>query len=341
MTMTRRTFGGLVAALGILLATIAIGLGANGQKDARAIAPCYPRTNTAEEVQLVSMVENWRAGNVQNPRPLIRSAQLNASAAGYAQYLANHRDAGLFGDAHSADGAGWNERALQCGYPADLAGGGGEAIAMRIEATPTDLTASEALAQMTSTGGSGLNIPGAELSFEYRCVGVAKEKATTGLIDAKVAWVFVIFAVKQGQSCPGETGLVQTPAPSATATAATATATRTPSATTSASASPTGSPTATRTPTQTATPTQTPLARYNVELRLVPGEWNLVTLPPGPLEEVLARAHGCIEAVYQLKGETWTRWSADVPGYARSLVISDGGAVWLRAAARDCGTIFL
>ena len=67
----------------------------------------------------------------------------------------------------------------------------------------------------------------------------------------------------------------------------------------------------------------------------------MVTLPAGSIAQVLARAYGCYSVVYQLQGETWLRYSPDVPSYARNLSESDGGAFWILGTAKGCGTISL
>jgi hypothetical protein len=158
------------------------------------------------------------------------------------------------------------------------------------------------------------------------CAGVGVYRNSEG---TAVAWVVVLAQYDDGVPCPEPVSVSQaggSPSPGA-----------------SASPSPSMSPTATNTPTVTPspTPTTTPAARFDATLELAPGEWNLVTLPAGPLAEVLARAEGCYVAVYQLQGGEWLRYAPGVPAYARNLVTSDGGAFWIMASDEDCGEIDL
>lgn len=73
---------------------------------------------------------------------------------------------------------------------------------------------------------------------------------------------------------------------------------------------------------------------------LGPG-WNLTTLPPGPVEQVLARAGGCYRAIYQWNGERWLRYVPGAPQYANNLQTLNGGAIWIEGTAANCGLVQL
>jgi hypothetical protein len=281
-----------------------------GTREAAAIAPCVPHNNTSEELEFLGLLQTWRNQNVPNSEQLLLSESLNAAAYGYARFLADN--IGL--DGHTADGANWSQRALACGYEVHA---GGEGLAVVEGSTQVNVTAQQALAIMASHGGSGIYVP--SIGDPYRCVGIGKAVSASGQ-RYKVVWVTLVMFTATGQPCADAITSPQAsdPAPS-----------------------PSASPSATPSPTPTPTPTATPAARFNASLDLVPGQWNLVTLPAGPIAEVLARAGGCYDAVYQMQGGEWRRYSPNVPGYANNLATSNGGGFWIKASAKNCGRIDL
>jgi len=67
-----------------------------------------------------------------------------------------------------------------------------------------------------------------------------------------------------------------------------------------------------------------------------------VTLPTGPIADLLGRAGGCFTSVYQQQGDHWLRYSPLVPDYANNLVSSGGGAFWINGTgAPGCSRIQL
>ncbi|MEP7216823.1 MAG: hypothetical protein ABI782_11265, partial [Anaerolineaceae bacterium] len=121
MTRNRWIPGGIGLAL-----FIATGLFVVRVLPASAIAPCVAHANSGEEQEWLQLHNTWRNQYIPGSdpsNPLVVSSTLNAAAAGYATYLADH--AGTAG--HSADGAEsppWSTRARLCGYPAGVAVGG-------------------------------------------------------------------------------------------------------------------------------------------------------------------------------------------------------------------------
>ena len=147
-------------------------------------------------------------------------------------------------------------------------------------------------------GVGGVYVP-PDVGLPTRCFGVAKANSSNG---HKSAWVALIFAGPTSGACPQAAtgGPPPSPPPGDDSPTATSTNTKT--------------PTSTPTKTPTPTPTSTPLPHYSgYTLSIQPGAWVLVTLPPGPIQDVLARVRGCYEAVYQLQGDQWLRYSPDVP----------------------------
>lgn len=208
----------------------------SGAKDAEALAPCVAHSNTIEEVQFLGLLQSWRDQNIPGSHTLFISAPLNAAAAGYAQFLADTPGA----SGHHADGSigyAWAERAIQCGYPANLAGGG-EGLAVQESTTGSAaISAQQALQTMSAHGGSGIWVP-SNIGIDVRCVGVAKATSADG---RKVAWVALVFA--GGTPCPAQVNATPT--------------------------SPPNTPTATPTRTPSPTPTRPPAQRHAVQLPLL------------------------------------------------------------------------
>ena len=311
---------------GLVLAAAGLASVASEGSDANAIAACVGHTNTAEEAGFNALLQSFRSSDPTvggHSLPLTASAPLNAAAYGYAVFLANNPGAGGH-NADGAPGAAWSTRAIQCGYPAAFAAGG-EGLAVVESSAVVAVGAAEALAVMAAEPGGGIHAP-----IDAECVGTGK---ATGQGGRKVAWVTLIFfADPLTGVCPQATTAL--PSPSASATASS-------SASSSASTSATATRTASATPTATPTPRPTPLARFGVTVTIARDGWTLLTLPAGPIADVLARARGCYVAVYQLQGEEWRRYSPDVPAYALNLTASNGGVFWIKGSTTTCGPISL
>ncbi|MGE0600852.1 MAG: hypothetical protein AB7J35_04150 [Dehalococcoidia bacterium] len=222
----------------VLFANLALAVGAiaiaamtliGRPSSAEAIAPCIPHTPSGEELSFVQQLQSWRNSSVPGSQSLTLSAPLNAAAMGYAQFLADNPGSG----GHYADGTpgyAWATRAVNCGYPANLAAGG-EGVAV----SQGPFGASAALGVMTGQPGSGVNVP-ANVGLPVQCVGVGM--ATNG---SRVAWVTLLFAANG--SCPSAVaGGGGNPDPSPTAATGTSTVTSTPTITPSPTPSPTPTP---------------------------------------------------------------------------------------------------
>ncbi|MGB4861715.1 MAG: hypothetical protein WBO97_04585 [Tepidiformaceae bacterium] len=223
---------GIVAVLAVMLARTG---------SAEAIAPCVPHSATAEESAFLQVLQSWRDGAIQGSHRLMQSAPLNAAAMGYAQFLANTPGAG----GHYADGApgfAWATRAVNCGYPSNLAAGG-EGLAVLESSAPVPVDPQAALSIMAGEGGGGVHVP-SNVGLPVKCVGVGKAVSPDG---KKTAWVTLLFATSG--ECPSSVSSGGGTAPSSTATPASSTPTITPT------------PSITPTPTPTATPTPPPVFR--------------------------------------------------------------------------------
>ena len=94
------------------------------------------------------MVNAWRleyVPDVDPTHPLVVSDPLNAAAAGYAQYLADHSTA----TGHTADGQTVGQRAVQCGYPESIAFGD-DTVAVVHDEAGASLTPQQAFDQMAA-----------------------------------------------------------------------------------------------------------------------------------------------------------------------------------------------
>jgi hypothetical protein len=128
-----------------------------GSESARAIAPCVPHSSTAEENTFLLLLQSWRNSAIPGSQTLTQSAPLNAAAMGYAQFLANTPGAG----GHYADGTpgfAWASRAVNCGYPSNIAAGG-EGLAVLQSSAPVTLDPQSALSMMTAQQGGGVWVP--------------------------------------------------------------------------------------------------------------------------------------------------------------------------------------
>lgn len=307
-----RLLSPLLLLAGLVLGGIAV---RSETTPAAAIAACVPHANTQDELAMLGLVNAWRAQNVSGAATLTLTPSLNAAAAGYARYLVDTPGA----TGHFADGADWSQRAQNCGFASNASGqaAGGEGLSDKP-------SASDALTQMAGHAGSGIWIP-ANVGLPVKCAGIAKATSADG---TKTRWIVLLFA--RSGDCPGGT---TAPPPTSTSTATPTTGIPTATATT-------GIPTATPTqapPTATATPPSQ--ANYGMTLTFGPG-WNLLTLPAGPLADILDTAEGCYTAVYRVDGVGigWSMYSPLVPGYVNSMTESTGEALWFESTGA-CGEV--
>jgi hypothetical protein len=193
----------LLAAFGLLIA---------GRGAASAQIVCSPSSPDGNASALLRMAYDWRIQYVPgiDPGDMPKlSAPLNAAAAGYARYLVDHPTA----TGHNADGSSPAERAIQCGYPTELANGD-EAIALARGAAASTYTTDDALKAMVFESYYGrLRIPPVMLNGQFvRCAGVGSATSEKG--DA-VAYVILLFA-GSGPTCSQSvsvTKLTPTPKP--------------------------------------------------------------------------------------------------------------------------------
>ncbi len=285
---------------------------------AAAAGPCGTAHDGLDgpEQEFLALLGDWRAVNVTFHTPLEASGALNAAAAWFAQDMVQK---GPFGDHIDSLGRGWWQRAADCGYDEYFATGSGEGAYLATSPSdPVFVTPASAIDGMANQNRSesGIRIRVAGDIWPVKCVGVGHYRNAAG---TREAWVTVLAQFPAGESCPGSNAAPEeTPTNTATPTA-----------------------TATRTASPTPTKTATPQPRFNSVLALIPGTWSLVTLPPGPIDQVLARAYGCYEVVYAFEGGEWRRYSPDVPKYARNLAQSTGSALWIKASDKACGLIQL
>ncbi len=320
---------------GLLAAGLAV---RNPATPAVAIAPCVPHTATAEDLAMVALVQNWRAQNVAGAAGTILTTtpSLNAAAKGYAQFLATYGGGG-----HNADGAEPWDRARNCGFATNSSGqaAGGEAYGRG--STPADALGHMVQVVALEGNGAGLMTSATKGGYPVHCAGAAHATTADG---SKTHWVVLMFA--RDGACPGaataptSTPTTGVPASTPTSTATTALPTATQTATTGL---PTSTPTQTVPPTATPTPSPTqttvpvPAANYGLTITIYES-WNLVTLPEGPIADILDTAAGCYTAVYRLEGDSWGRFAPGAPAYANSIAWSNGGAIWLEGTG-NCGDI--
>lgn len=305
----------------LLLAGLALaGFAArNTATPAEAIAPCVAHTPSPDDLALLSLVQDWRSQNVAGAAGtnLATTPSLNAAAKGYAQYLADYGGSG-----HFADGSAPWTRAQQCGFATNSSGqaAGGEAYGRG--STPSDALSHMVQVVAFEGAGAGLMTSATKGGYPVHCTGVAHATTADG---SKTHWVVLLFA--RDGACPG----------AATAPTATNTATIGVPTSTATTGIPAATATKTATPTATATPTLNPtptaplsLANYGITLTLSPG-WNLITLPEGPLADILDVAKECYAAVYRLDGAGWARFAPDAPAYVNSMSWSSRDAFWLES----------
>ena len=246
----------ILGVVGLAAIGAASGLAWRGGDAQAQTVGCPAHANTAEEMDFLSQLQAWRNAHIAGSYTLIRSSNLNAAAAGYAQYLANTPGAA----GHYADGSNWANRALACGFssthPGDgysyPAAAGGEGLAVVEASTQITVSASQALNTMTAESGGGVWVP-SSVGPPVICVGVAKAVNSAG---TKVAWVAEIFG-STGGTCDGADPPTADPT-GTTTPSATNTSTASPSTTASPSATSTGTTTTTSTATPSPTPSRTP-----------------------------------------------------------------------------------
>ncbi len=326
-----RRFSVALSLFGAATALLVIGVAWNANPDRAAAAGSCGTSHdgmTAEESQVLQMVSAWRmSNNIPNAVELQASGPLIRAAAWFAEDIVVN---GYNGGHIDSEGRNFSARALDCGYDTFWSGGTGEGVYAISGSGSLNIGPTEALSGLTYPG-SGVYMSTPPNYQHVNCAGAAVYRNAEG---TSVAWVVVLAQYDDGVACP-EPGGTAAPPPASPSPSASISATATNTPTQTATATPTA--TATATPTQTSTPQ----ARFEAKLDLVPGQWNLVTLPAGAMNEILARANGCYEAVYQMQAGEWRRYAPDVPGYARSLSTSDGGAFWIMATDKDCGVIDL
>lgn len=327
--MRRRRFWAGVAPFALLAAMALTVVALLQREDARAqsgLCDTDSAAVTAEELEFVAGLQNWRDHVFYPVVQLQLSEPLNKAAAWFAEYQVA---AGAPGGHSDNLGRSWSQRAKDCGYDSYWADGSGEGIAAFASSQLIDPSPDDALGVMTAEDGGGVYIPPLGGSSPVKCVGVAKARSADG---KKAAWVTVLAQYPAGSDCPGAGG---TPDGSPTPTATATTPSPSPSASPSSTASP--SPSASPSPTSTVKP-----PKYFLPLNLAPDGWALVTLPTGPIADVLGNAEGCFAAVYQLAGpDDWTRYAPDAPPYASNLTWSAGGAFWILGNGVNCGQIIL
>jgi len=286
-----------------------------GPAPAAAAGPCGTSHDAldADETAFLALLQQWRDTNLSVSSPLQPSGALNAAAAWFAEYQATH---GAPGGHYDNVGRSWGQRALDCGYTGTTSTGqsfallgSGEGVFGVAASGAVALSPAQALSGITYAG-SGVYMWTSSTNLPAKCVGVATSRNAAG---TAVSWVALIAQYPAGQACPGA---IAGPSPTVPATA---------------------TPTVTPTP----TPSPTPTVRYGVTVTIAKGTWALVTLPAGHMTDVLARAQGCFEAVYQWQADGWRRYAPGVPGYANNLTVSNGGAFWIRGSSASCPPITL
>jgi hypothetical protein len=227
--MKTRAFATGVAVLSFL--TVALAAVQPGSRSAAAPKPdCLTRTSQPEEAELAQIHTTWRYQYVPGSdpsNPLVGSAVLRATALGLAHDLA---EGSLTAAAITPELLA--ERAIECGYSADIAVGG------RGVATGTT-SPDAALVLMTSEQwgpAAGIRVPAYVNGLPMRCIGLAHAHEGSG-----DGWVIIIMA-GEGSSCPQtlspETSPYDGGTPTATATPPFVRPTATPSPTPTPTAKP-------------------------------------------------------------------------------------------------------
>lgn len=301
----------------LMAATGLVALGGSRLHQASAAISCPPHANTAEELQFVGLLQQWRDQNIPGSHPLTRSKSLNAAAWHYARFLADNRGAaGHWAEPGFTSGAAWASRASQCGYPVPA---GGEGLAVVESSQQVTISPAQAITIMSASSGGGIYTPAYVGQPATKCVGAAKAVSADG---KKVAWVTLLFGT-WSQCADPDTG-----EPPGTSTSATGTS------------SPTATATPTKTPTPTPTATPTPVANYGITINIC-GGWNLITIPVGgSADDMFDTTRDKLGAIYLANGETWLRWAPGVPAYARNLSqVSAGDVLWIYRTEPSCADV--
>lgn len=302
---------------GLVSAVIAVFIAVMGS-EVRALGPCSTAAAgvSPEESALLTGVNAWRGSTLGQP-PMANSVTANFAAQIHAEALI----AGTANGHTDSFGRSWADRLRDCGYPAGyVTMGSGEAVEVFTNASGA--SASAAVAAMTSMQPGHQS--GAQAPVPWECSGVGYASNPNGNI--KHAWVVIVSSAASSTACPQSAPAGGGPTTTSTATTASPT---------------TATATATRTPTMTPVPSPTPTPRADGASVTLYAGWNLVTLPPGPVADVLHRAGGCYRSVYQLQGDRWFRYSPEVPPWANNLQTLNGGAYWIEGTAENCGLIRL
>ncbi|MGE5596587.1 MAG: hypothetical protein ACM3S1_11210 [Hyphomicrobiales bacterium] len=216
-----------------------------------ATGPCGTTHDavSAEEQQLVGLLEAWRAQHVPGSQQLEYSGALNAAAAWYAQHQV---EAGPFGGHQDQYGRIWVDRAIDCGYSSTYALVSGEGVYVYASSGNPNIGPNEAM-QGLDYPGSGINMPAGSPSLPSKCVGVGVYRA-----GGATAWVVIIAQYPVNSPCPASTAAPPTPPTNTVTSTATSTPTSTRTSTTTTTATATSTPTETATVTPTSTVTETP-----------------------------------------------------------------------------------
>lgn len=85
-------------------------------------------------------------------------------------------------------------------------------------------------------------------------------------------------------------------------------------------------------------PTQSPAPVPELVVVIESG-WNLVVLPPGPIEPTVASL-ACIDALYSWQSEEWRAWLRALPAALQSVTVLDPGRAYWVHASDSCATVF-
>lgn len=302
---------------GLVAGVLAVAISLQGAPARAAAGPCGTSHDaiSGEEQELLGLLQSWRNSNLPVSSTLEPSGALNAAAAWFAEWQITNGTPGGHGDGY---GRTWVQRAIDCGYSGTTGGqpyasGSGEGTYAMASSGGISVGPSQAISGITYPG-SGVYAWTSSSGLPFKCVGVGVARNAAG---TAVAWVVVVAQYPAGLPCPG--------GGSGGGTTATNTPTMSP----------------TPWPTPSPTPSPTPTARADGAKVILGAGWNLTTLPPGPVEQVLARASGCYRAVYQWYGERWLRYVPGAPQYANNLQTLNGGALWIEGTAANCGLVQL
>lgn len=183
--MTKLIF--LLPIVGALLFGAAI---LRGDETASAqVGPCETSNAaiTQDEADMLTLVNNWRASNLQAP-PMTMSESASKAAQWHAEAMTRGETTG-----HTdMYGRTWIQRLIDCGYPAQLAPGSGEAYG--------NFQSAEAALNWMIDGGDPNHLSGIEARVGWACAGVGYAYNPTGTF--KHMWVVVVAQAGLGDPCP-------------------------------------------------------------------------------------------------------------------------------------------